>query len=86
MPPCENRPAVSEPPDRDAAASTPERPRLDAPETLLTGGAIIAAGGVLGLIVGAGSTGSTGLWAFVGLGVGVLVATLVLSVKVFRSL
>jgi hypothetical protein len=77
---------VSDPADRDATASTPERPRLDAPETLVTGGAIIGAGGVLGLIVGAGAAGSAGLWAFLGLGAGVLVAALVLSVKVFRSL
>jgi hypothetical protein len=83
---CENRRTVSEPADRDAAASTPKRPRLDAPETLVTGGAIIGAGGVLGLIVGAGAAGSAGLWAFVGLGAGVVVATLVLSVKVIRGL
>jgi hypothetical protein len=72
--------------DPDPAGPARSVPRLDTAETLLAGAAIIGAGGVLGLIVGAGAEGAAGLWAFIGLGAGVVVAALVLSVKVIRGL
>ena len=46
---------------------------------LWTGLAITGAGAVLGLIVGALSDGDGGLWAFVGMGAGALVAIAVLT-------
>lgn len=60
--------------------------RDDLGNVLLVGAAIIGAGAVLGLIVGALSEGSGGLWAFIGMGAGALIAIAVLSVRVFRTL
>ena len=48
--------------------------------------AITGAGAVLGLLVGAVSGGDGGLWAFIGMGAGALIAIAVLSVRVFRNL
>lgn len=53
---------------------------------LLTGAAIIGAGAVIGLVVGALSEGSAGLWAFVGMGAGAVIASAVLGVRVLRTL
>ena len=55
-------------------------------DILVTGAAITGAGAVLGLLVGAVSGGDGGLWAFIGMGAGALIAIAVLSVRVFRTL
>jgi hypothetical protein len=52
----------------------------------LTGAGIVGAGAVVGLVVGALSDGSAGLWAFIGMGAGGVIAIGVLSVRVFRTL
>lgn len=41
---------------------------------------------MLGLLVGALAGGDGGLWAFVGMGAGAVIAITVLSVRVFRTL
>ena len=48
-------------------------------DLLWTGLAITGAGAVLGLLVGALADGSGGLWAFVGMGAGALLAVAVLA-------
>lgn len=53
---------------------------------LLTGAGIVGAGAVIGLVVGALSEGSGGLWAFIGMGAGAVIAIAVLSVRVLRTL
>ncbi len=53
---------------------------------LFTGAAITGAGAVLGLLVGALAGGDGGLWAFVGMGAGAVIAIAVLSVRAFRTL
>jgi len=58
----------------------------DTAEFLIAGAAITGAGAVLGLLVGAVSGGDGGLWAFLGMGAGALIAIAVLSVRVFRTL
>ena len=55
-------------------------------DIMVTGAAIAGAGAVLGLLVGAVSGGDGGLWAFIGMGAGALIAIAVLSVRVFRTL
>jgi hypothetical protein len=62
---------------------------LDTPATghiLRTGAAITGSGAVIGLLVGALSDGEAGLWAFIGMGAGALIAVAVLSLRVFRTL
>lgn len=61
-------------------------PGSDVANTLRTGAAITGAGAVLGLLVGALSDGDGGLWAFVGMGAGAVIAIAVLGVRVFRTL
>jgi hypothetical protein len=58
----------------------------DTGSLLLTGAAITGTGAVLGLVVAAVSGGGGGLWAFIGMGAGAVVAIAVLSVRVFRTL
>jgi hypothetical protein len=58
----------------------------DTGSILRTGAAIIGAGAVLGLMVGALAGGDGGLWAFVGMGAGAVIAIGVLSLRVFRAL
>ncbi len=53
---------------------------------LLTGAGIVGAGAVVGLVIGALSEGSAGLWAFIGMGAGAVIAVAVLSVRVLRTL
>ena len=55
-------------------------------DIMVTGAAITGAGAVIGLLVGAVSGGDGGLWAFIGMGAGALIAIAVLSVRVFRTL
>ena len=50
------------------------------------GGVIVALCGGLGFLAGMLADGKVGFWAFIGLGVGILVATGVLTVAVFRRL
>jgi Na+/proline symporter len=59
---------------------------VDTGSVLFAGLAITGAGAVLGLLVGALADGSGGLWAFIGMGAGALIAIAVLSVRVFRTL
>jgi Na+/proline symporter len=61
-------------------------PDRDLGNVLLTGAAITGAGAVVGLLAGALSDGSGGLWAFLGMGAGALIAIAVLSVRVMRTL
>jgi hypothetical protein len=58
----------------------------DTGNLLLTGLAITGAGAVLGLVVGALAGGDGGLWAFLGMGAGAVIAIAVLSVRVLRTL
>ena len=58
----------------------------DAGRVLLTGAAITGCGAIVGLLVGAVSDGAGGLWAFVGMGAGAVIAIAVLSVRVLRTL
>jgi hypothetical protein len=53
---------------------------------LITGAAIVGSGAVVGVVVGALSEGSAGLWAFIGMGIGAVIAIAVTSIRVFRSL
>ena len=55
-------------------------------DIMVTCAAITGAGAVIGLLVGAVSGGDGGLWAFIGMGAGALIAIAVLSVRVFRTL
>jgi hypothetical protein len=59
---------------------------LDVRQMLLVGAAVVGAGAVVGLVVGALSEGSAGFWAFLGMGAGAVVAIAVLSVRVFKAL
>jgi hypothetical protein len=59
---------------------------LDTERLLIEGAAIVGAGAVAGLVVGALAHGSAGFWAFLGMGAGAVIAIAVLSVRVFRAL
>jgi hypothetical protein len=59
---------------------------LDIRGTLLPGAAMVGAGAVAGLVIGALSEGEAGFWAFLGMGAGAVIAIAVLSVRVLRTL